>query len=92
MSQFEGAEQFNQAIGKWNTGSSKWDGMQGMFQRAKSFAQDVSSFTGQASTQNQGMMFSGASAFHARFKCAMPDMGPAATCKDTMATAEQQLR
>jgi len=91
VSQFEGAEQFNQAIGKWNTGSSKWDGMQGMFQRAKSFAQDVSSFTGQASTQNQGMMFSGASAFHARFKCAMPDMGPAATCKDTMATAEQQL-
>jgi hypothetical protein len=38
------------------------------------------------------MMFSGATAFHARFKCAMPDMGPAATCKDkTAAATEQQL-
>jgi surface protein len=92
VSQFEGAERFDQPVGKWNTGSSKSDGMQGMFQRAKSFAQDVSSFTGQASNQNQGMMFSGATAFHARFKCAMPDMGPAATCKDKTAVAmEQQL-
>jgi len=92
VSQFEGAERFDQPVGKWNTGSSKSDGMQGMFQRAKSFAQDVSSFTGQASNQNQGMMFSGATAFHARFKCAMPDMGPAATCKDkTAAAPEQQL-
>lgn len=92
VSQFEGAERFDQPVGKWNTGSSKSDGMQGMFQRAKSFAQDVSSFTGQASNQNQGMMFSGATAFHARFKCAMPDMGPAATCKDkAAAAAEQQL-
>lgn len=92
VSQFEGAERFDQPVGKWNTGSSKSDGMQGMFQRAKSFAQDVSSFTGQASSQNQGMMFSGATAFHARFKCAMPDMGPAATCKDkAAAAAEQQL-
>jgi surface protein len=92
VSQFEGAERFDQPVGKWNTGSSKSDGMQGMFQRAKSFAQDVSSFTGQASSQNQGMMFSGATAFHARFKCAMPDMGPAATCKDkTAAATEQQL-
>ena len=92
VSQFEGAERFDQPVGKWNTGASKSDGMQGMFQRAKSFAQDVSSFTGQASNQNQGMMFSGATAFHARFKCAMPDMGPAATCKDkTAAATEQQL-
>jgi surface protein len=92
VSQFEGTERFDQPVGKWNTGASKSDGMQGMFQRAKSFAQDVSSFTGQASNQNQGMMFSGATAFHARFKCAMPDMGPAATCKDkTAAATEQQL-
>merc|ERR1712100_46632 len=60
VSQFEGAEMFNHPIGKWNTGASKSDGMQGMFQRAKSFSQDVSSFIGQASNQNQGMMFSGA--------------------------------
>ena len=91
VSQFEGAEMFNHPIGKWNTGASKSDGMQGMFQRAKSFSQDVSSFVGQASNQNQGMMFSGATAFHARFKCAMPDMGPPATCKDTAAAVEQQL-
>ena len=64
VSQFEGAEQFNQAIGKWNTDLRNGTACK-MFQTPSRFAQGVSSFTGQASTQNQGMMFSGASAFHA---------------------------
>jgi hypothetical protein len=92
VSMFEGADQFNQPIGKWNTGSSKFDGMQGMFQHAKAFEQDVSTFKGQAASTNQGMMFSGASAFQAKFKCGSnADMGPPSTCvlKDTSAQQQQ---
>ena len=47
VSQFEGStEMFNHPIGKWNTGASKSDGMQGACSNAKSFSQDVSSFIG----------------------------------------------
>ena len=51
-----------------------------MFQSASAFNQDISSWTGSAATTAQTDMFSGATAFQAKFTCTNAVTGPANSC------------
>ena len=51
-----------------------------MFYFASAFNHDISSWTGTAATSAQTNMFSGASAFEAKFKCTDAVTGPANSC------------
>ena len=51
-----------------------------MFKLASAFNHDISSWTGSAATSAQSSMFSGATAFQAKFKCTNADTGPASSC------------
>ena len=73
---FNGAKAFNQDIGGWNT--EKVTDMGVMFQSASSFNRRVSSWTGTAATTAQTDMFSGATAFLAKYTCGKD--GPASSC------------
>ena len=75
---FNSASAFNHNIGSWNT--EKVTDMRAMFQYASAFNQDISSWTGTAATTAQGNMFSGATAFQAKFACTNADTGPANSC------------
>ena len=78
---FNMAKDFNQAIGRlggWDT--SQVGDMTYMFSGATAFNQDISSWTGAAATTQQPNMFSGASAFEAKFKCTDAVTGPANSC------------
>ena len=78
---FNMAKDFNQAIGRlggWDT--SQVGDMTYMFSGATAFNQDISSWTGAAATTQQPNMFSGASAFVAKFKCTDAVTGPANSC------------
>jgi hypothetical protein len=52
--------------------------MGGMFNSARSFNQDISSWTGTAATTAQTNMFNGATAFQAKYTCSTS--GPASSC------------
>ena len=54
--------------------------MQSMFYSASAFNHDISSWTGSAATSAQTDMFSGATAFQAKFSCTNAVTGPANSC------------
>ena len=72
------ASAFNQDIGSWTT--EQVTDMGYMFYFASAFNHDISSWTGTAATSAQTNMFSGASAFEAKFKCTDAVTGPANSC------------
>ena len=76
---FGTASAFNQNIGSWNT--LKVTDMTGMFKDASSFNHDISGWTGTAATSPQTDMFTGATAFNAKYACADANNGPASTCQ-----------
>ena len=75
---FRSASAFNQAIGEWDT--SKVTDMSHMFRSASAFNQDISSWTGTAATTAQNNIFTGATAFLAKFTCTNANTGPASSC------------
>jgi len=75
---FYSAYAFNKDIGSWNT--EKVTTMNAMFLNAYAFNQDISSWTGTAATTAQTNMFSGATAFQAKFTCTNDFTGPASSC------------
>ncbi|CAL6376039.1 unnamed protein product [Bathycoccus prasinos] len=75
---FYSASAFNQDIGSWTT--EQVTDMGYMFYFASAFNHDISSWTGTAATSAQTNMFSGASAFEAKFKCTDAVTGPANSC------------
>ena len=75
---FYSASAFNQDIWNWNT--AEVTTMNDMFYYASAFNQDISSWTGTAATPAQSGMFSGATAFQAKFSCDDVDSGPPNSC------------
>jgi surface protein len=69
---------FNHDIGSWNT--EKVTNMEYMFYQASAFNHDISSWTGPAATTAQNGMFSGATAFQAKYTCTNANNGPASSC------------
>ena len=76
---FGGKSTFNGDITEWDT--SQVTDMQYMFNSASAFNHDISSWTGTAATTAQSDMFSGATAFQAKFKCTDAVTGPASSCE-----------
>ena len=73
---FWSASAFNQDIRSWNT--EKVTDMRFMFRGATAFNQDISLWTGTAATTEQTGIFTGATAFQAKFTCT--DAGPVISC------------
>jgi surface protein len=80
------ASAFNHDIGEWNT--EKVTDMIGMFNSASVFNHDISSWTGSAATTAQPWMFSGATAFQAKFTCTDAVTGPASSCFERLVNLE----
>ena len=76
---FGGKSTFNGDITEWDT--SQVTDMQYMFNSASAFNHDISSWTGTAATTAQTDMFSGATAFQAKFTCTDAVTGPAYSCE-----------
>ena len=70
------ASAFNQALGVGH----RSDYMHICLSYASAFNHDISSWTGSAATSAQTDMFSGATAFQAKFKCTNAVTGPANSC------------
>jgi len=83
-SMFNQASAFNQDIGNWNT--EKVTIMSSMFNLASAFNQDISSWNGTAATTVQTKMFTGATAFQAKFDCDNAETGPAQSCSTIKST------
>ena len=75
---FESVASFNQDITNWDV--SQVTSMERMFYECSSFDQDVSAWTGVASTTAQTDMFYAATSFRTKFACANANDGPANTC------------
>ena len=69
---------FNYDISEWNT--SKVIDMRYMFYQASSFNHDVSGWTGSAATSAQAYMFTGATAFNAKYTCSTTNQANTCVC------------